>query len=97
MLRNHIEEVSDVQFHFLLETVRDKVPPELFKKPYANPVNGNPEQIRSNLREAIRLLKEAGYDGTPIVLKYPTNPTSQAIRDLAAAFRPQPVAAGRGR
>ena len=46
----------------LLETVRDKVPPELFKKPYANPVNGNPEQIRSNLREAIRLLKEAGYE-----------------------------------
>ena len=27
----------------LLEAVRDKVPPELFKKPYANPVNGNPE------------------------------------------------------
>jgi microcin C transport system substrate-binding protein len=46
----------------LLETVRDKVPPELFKKPYANPVNGNPEQIRSNLREALRLLKEAGYE-----------------------------------
>jgi microcin C transport system substrate-binding protein len=46
----------------LLETVRDKVPPELFKKPYTNPVNGNPEQIRSNLREALRLLKEAGYE-----------------------------------
>src|SRR6266705_2243829 len=46
----------------LLETVRDKVPPELFKKPYTNPVNGNPEQIRGNLREAIRLLKEAGYE-----------------------------------
>ena len=26
----------------LLETVRDKVPPEVFKKPYTNPVNGNP-------------------------------------------------------
>ena len=46
----------------LLETVRDKVPAELFKKPYANPVNGNPEQIRANLREAIKLLKEAGYE-----------------------------------
>jgi microcin C transport system substrate-binding protein len=46
----------------LLETVRDKVPPELFKKPYANPVNGNPEQIRANLREGIKLLKEAGYE-----------------------------------
>jgi microcin C transport system substrate-binding protein len=46
----------------LLETVRDKVPPELFKNPYTNPVNGNPEQIRANLREGIKLLKEAGYE-----------------------------------
>jgi microcin C transport system substrate-binding protein len=46
----------------LLEAVRDKVPPELFKKPYTNPVNGNPEQIRTNLREALHLLKEAGYE-----------------------------------
>ena len=27
----------------LLETVRDKVPAELFTKPYSNPVNGNPD------------------------------------------------------
>jgi microcin C transport system substrate-binding protein len=46
----------------LLETVRDKVPPELFTTPYSNPVNGNPEAVRNNLREAIRLLKEAGYE-----------------------------------
>jgi microcin C transport system substrate-binding protein len=46
----------------LLETVRDKVPAELFKKPYSNPVNGNPEAIRDNLRESVRLLREAGYD-----------------------------------
>ncbi|MFZ0988575.1 MAG: extracellular solute-binding protein, partial [Xanthobacteraceae bacterium] len=46
----------------LLETVRDKVPPEVFKKPYTNPVNGSPEQIRTNLREALHLLKEAGYE-----------------------------------
>jgi microcin C transport system substrate-binding protein len=46
----------------LLETVRDKVPPEVFKKPYGNPVNGTPEQIRDNLREAVRLFKEAGYE-----------------------------------
>ena len=46
----------------LLETVRDKVPPELFQKPYTNPVNGSPEKVRSNLREALRLLKEAGYE-----------------------------------
>jgi len=46
----------------LLETVRDKVPPELFQKPYTNPVNGSAEKVRSNLREALRLLKEAGYE-----------------------------------
>jgi len=46
----------------LLETVRDKVPPEVFKKPYGNPVNGTPEQIRDNLREAVRLFNEAGYE-----------------------------------
>ena len=46
----------------LLETVRDKVPPELFTKPYANPVNGDPNAVRNNLREALRLFKEAGYE-----------------------------------
>jgi microcin C transport system substrate-binding protein len=46
----------------LLETVRDKVPPELFTKPYANPVGGDATAVRNNLREALRLLREAGYE-----------------------------------
>jgi microcin C transport system substrate-binding protein len=46
----------------LLEAVRDQVPPEVFTKPYTNPVNGNPEAVRNNLREAMRLLKQAGYE-----------------------------------
>jgi microcin C transport system substrate-binding protein len=46
----------------LLETVRDKVPPEVFTKLYTNPVNGNPEAVRNNLREAMRLLKQGGYE-----------------------------------
>jgi len=46
----------------LLETMRDKVPPEVFTTPYQNPVNGNPENVRTNLREAARLLKEAGFE-----------------------------------
>jgi microcin C transport system substrate-binding protein len=46
----------------ILEAVRDKVPPEVFTKPYTNPVGGNPEAVRNNLREALRLLKEAGYE-----------------------------------
>jgi microcin C transport system substrate-binding protein len=46
----------------LLESVREKVPAELFTTAYTNPVGGNPEAVRSNLREAIRLFKEAGYE-----------------------------------
>jgi microcin C transport system substrate-binding protein len=46
----------------ILETVRDRVPPEVFTAPYENPVGGNPEAVRANLREAARLLKEAGYE-----------------------------------
>ena len=46
----------------ILETVRDKVPPEVFTTPYTNPVGGNPENVRANLREGMRLLKEAGYE-----------------------------------
>jgi microcin C transport system substrate-binding protein len=46
----------------ILEPLRDKLPPELFTAPYQNPVNGNPENVRNNLREAIRLVRAAGYD-----------------------------------
>jgi microcin C transport system substrate-binding protein len=46
----------------ILEAVRAEVPAEVFTKPYSNPVGGNPEAVRDNLREAVRLLKEAGYE-----------------------------------
>lgn len=46
----------------ILETVRDKAPAEVFTTPYSNPVSGSPEAIRANLREAIRLMKEAGWE-----------------------------------
>lgn len=46
----------------ILETVRDKVPPEVFTKEFKNPVGGSPEAVRANLREAVRLLKGAGYE-----------------------------------
>ena len=39
----------------ILETVRDKVPAEVFTTPYTNPVNGNPDNVRNNRREALRL------------------------------------------
>jgi microcin C transport system substrate-binding protein len=46
----------------ILETVRDKVPAEVFTTPYQNPVGGNPEAVRANLRESARLVKEAGLE-----------------------------------
>jgi microcin C transport system substrate-binding protein len=46
----------------ILESLRDKVPPEVFTTPYKNPVNDTPENIRTNLREADRLLREAGWE-----------------------------------
>jgi microcin C transport system substrate-binding protein len=46
----------------ILQTVRDKVPAEVFTTPYVNPVGGNPEAVRANLRESARLLKEAGFE-----------------------------------
>jgi microcin C transport system substrate-binding protein len=46
----------------ILETVRDKVPPEVFTTPYTNPVGGNPDSVRANLRESARLLKEGGFE-----------------------------------
>ena len=46
----------------ILETVRDKVPAEVFTTPYQNPVGGNPEAVRANLRESAKLLKEAGFE-----------------------------------
>ena len=44
----------------ILETVRDKVPPELFTTAYTNPVGGTPRMCAQFAR-GDRLLKEAGY------------------------------------
>ena len=46
----------------ILESVRDKVLPDVFTTAYANPVGGSPQAVRANLREATGLLREAGYE-----------------------------------
>jgi microcin C transport system substrate-binding protein len=49
----------------ILEAVREQmpsdIPPEVFTAPYANPVGGNAQAVRANLREAARLLEAAGF------------------------------------
>ncbi|MBY5784839.1 extracellular solute-binding protein [Rhizobium leguminosarum] len=46
----------------ILQGLKDKVPPEVFTTPYTNPVAGDPQKIRDNLRKAIALFKEAGWE-----------------------------------
>ena len=46
----------------ILQTVRDQIPPEVFTTPYSNPVAGDPQKVRDNLREAVRLFRAAGYE-----------------------------------
>jgi microcin C transport system substrate-binding protein len=46
----------------ILETVRAEVPADLFVKPYTNPVGGNQQANRNNLRDALALFREAGYE-----------------------------------
>ena len=43
-----------------------EVPAEVFTTAYTNPVGGSPEAVRENLREGLRLLKEAGYERAAI-------------------------------
>jgi microcin C transport system substrate-binding protein len=46
----------------ILQTVKDEVPPDLFTKPYTNPIGGSQQAVRDNLREGLKLLREAGYE-----------------------------------
>jgi len=52
-----------------LNAIKDKVPPEVFTTPYANPVAGDPAKLRANLKQALDLLGQAGYhlDGNRLV------------------------------
>ena len=45
----------------ILNEVRDLVPPEVFTKPFENPTNTSPRDLRKHLREAAGLLKAAGW------------------------------------
>jgi microcin C transport system substrate-binding protein len=81
----------------ILETVRDKVPPEVFTTPYSNPVGGTPEKVRGNLREGLQLMRAAGYEvrdqklvnaktGEPLAVEFlGSDPTSER---LALYYKP---------
>ncbi|CAN0564307.1 unnamed protein product, partial [Laminaria digitata] len=46
----------------ILEKYREELPDAVFTEPYTNPVAGDDGKLRNNLREAVRLFKEAGYE-----------------------------------
>jgi microcin C transport system substrate-binding protein len=82
----------------ILQTVKDQVPPEVFTTEYKNPVNGNPENVRNNLREATRLLREAGWEirnqklvnaktGEPMTVEI-LNSTTSAFERLMLFYKP---------
>jgi len=45
----------------ILEPLRDQLPAEVFTAEYVNPVNDTPQNRRKNLRQAARLLNDAGW------------------------------------
>ncbi|MBI1202024.1 MAG: ABC transporter substrate-binding protein [Rhodopseudomonas sp.] len=46
----------------ILNTVKADVPPEVFTTLYSNPAGGSPQALRNNLREALKLFHDAGYE-----------------------------------
>ena len=62
------------------KSVRDLVPPEVFKREYKNPVNASPDDFRRHMSEAHRLLTEAGWTAKDGVL------TNAAGEQLTAEF-----------
>ena len=83
----------------ILEGVRAEVPPEVFTTEYSNPVGGSNDAVRSNLREAQRLFKEAGYEirdrklvnastGQPFSIELLTVAEEPAFERVALFYKP---------
>jgi len=83
----------------ILETVRGEVPPEVFTQEYKNPVSGNPEAVRANLREATRLLREAGWEvrnqklvnvktGEPMTVEFLNTSSDSAFERALLFYKP---------
>jgi microcin C transport system substrate-binding protein len=46
----------------ILNSMKDEVPASVFTEPYTNPVAGDQKKLRDNLRQAVMLFKQAGYE-----------------------------------
>jgi microcin C transport system substrate-binding protein len=83
----------------ILETVRAQVPKEVFTTAYSNPVGGSPEAVRSNLQQALRLMKEAGFEvrdrklvhaasGEPFAIEMLSRADDPAFERVALFYKP---------
>lgn len=45
----------------ILEPIRDQIPEQVFTTEFSNPFNETPRSLRTNLREASRLLRDSGW------------------------------------
>ena len=80
----------------ILNSVKDKVPPQVFTTAFTNPVSGTEEARRANLRQAAALLKEAGFQvkgkqlvdasGQPFTIEILL--TSPAFERVALFYKP---------
>lgn len=72
----------------ILESVKDKLPERVFTEPNTNPVNDNPEAVRANLRKAVGLLREAGYElkGGQMVSKATGEPLTVEFLEFQNVF-----------
>ncbi|MFD1744570.1 extracellular solute-binding protein [Rhizobium helianthi] len=46
----------------ILNGLKGQIPDRVFTEAYKNPVNGDPNKVRDNLRKAVQLFKEAGWE-----------------------------------
>ena len=72
----------------ILQTVKDKVPPEVFTTPYTNPVGGDPQKVRDNFRQALALFRAAGYQikDTKLINTKSNEPFSVEFLNVQPAF-----------
>ena len=72
----------------ILESVKDKLPGSVFTETYTNPVNDTPEAVRGNLRKAVGLLREAGYElkGGKMVAKATGEPLTVEFLEFQNVF-----------
>ncbi len=72
----------------LLQLIAGQIPPEALTKEYKNPVNETPQQRRANLRQAMRLLMEAGWrlDGKGVLRNAQGEPFTVEFLLVSPAF-----------